>query len=240
MSETQAWESSDLANMKPFEELEFSPELDEANEHLLQVQQTPWEELSEDEQIFVFDESFGSFLDEVRLSSQEAHFFMASESLIPKFIPENMSWKLWISTALSYLEDQELSTELEFDDICLKQGKEQLYFYSSRFMSHNWAMSLFLQEETDDLSCFVHLVRHESQTYPRPMIDEALMQAPFCMDTERIRACFMQAQELANYQDICECWASNEDHYYYSTKYLSQAQAQALAEFYSVEQVRNV
>ena len=42
-------------------------------------------------------------------------------------------------------------------------------------------------------------------------------------------------QESGAYPDIKTCGASNGDQYFYSTDYLSDAQAKALAEWYSVE-----
>ncbi len=47
-------------------------------------------------------------------------------------------------------------------------------------------------------------------------------------------------QESGAYPDIKTCGASNGDQYFYSTDYLSDAQAKALAEWYSVERYMSV
>lgn len=243
MSESPSWENLNMAQLQPFTHAELMIEHEEAAPPLSrkeELEQKAWEDLSPDEQTELFDESFGLFLDEVRQRARNSEFFILSRDMSDRLIPRTMSFELWIQTARSYLNDKELSTELQFDDICLKEGAEQLYAYSSRFMSHSWAMSLFLTKESDEFNCFIHTVRYESQNYPRPMIDEALMHAPFHLSRETIAACYKRAKNSKLYQDIHSCTASNDDRYYYSSDYLSHAQAQALAEFYSVEQVRNV
>ena len=127
----------------------------------------------------------------------------------------------------------------DLDDIRVLEGS-QTYLYSDAHMTDAFAHWAFLAAEGDDVMTLVDNARSESKTYPRPMIASSLKNRPYCMDDDRIEAAFRAARESGEYPDIETCAASNGDVYYYSTEYLSPAQAKALAQWYSVERAMNV
>ena len=130
-------------------------------------------------------------------------------------------------------------SEWELDDIKVLEGK-QTYLYSSDYMTDTYAHWAFLAEEGDDVLTLVENAREESRLYPRPMLTTSLSNKPYHWSAEQIEQVWQAVQESGAYPDIKTCGASNGDQYFYSTDYLSDAQAKALAEWYSVERYMSV
>ncbi len=210
------------------------------------AQDIVWDELSPQQQEELFDEGYGDFILAIRSASQEGRLIHMPQQLDEFFHPE-ISYEQFCERDQAYRDDEELSAELEFTDLKVlelsspnEDGLIQKLYYSSKFMADNWAKNTLLMLEQNNLATFVQTVRYESEIYPRPMLEKTLLLEPFCLSQDEIYEAFEQAQKHEAYQDIHECYASNKDHYYYSDRYLSKAQAEALAEFYSVERIRNV
>ncbi len=127
----------------------------------------------------------------------------------------------------------------ELDDIKVLEGK-QTYLYSSDHMTDTYAHWAFLAEEGDDALTLVDNAREESRLYPRPMLATSLSSKPYHWSAEQIEQAWQAVQESGAYPDIKTCEASNGERYFYSTDYLSDAQAKALAEWYSVERYMSV
>lgn len=137
------------------------------------------------------------------------------------------------------LDSEIEAPEWELDDIKVLEGK-QTYLYSSDYMTDTYAHWAFLAEEGDDVLTFVENAREESRLYPRPMLATSLSNKPYHWSAEQIEQVWQAVQESGAYPDIKTCGASNGDQYFYSTDYLSDAQAKALAEWYSVERYMSV
>lgn len=127
----------------------------------------------------------------------------------------------------------------ELDDIRVLEGS-QVYLYSADHMTDSFAQWAFQAAENDDVVTLVENARTESKVYPRPLKAASLKNRPLYLTDERIEAAFATAQESGLYPDIRTCAASNGDVYFYSTEYLSDAQAKALAEWESVERRANM
>lgn len=137
------------------------------------------------------------------------------------------------------LDSEIEAPEWELDDIKVLEGK-QTYLYSSDYMTDTYAHWAFLAEEGDDVLTLVENAREESRLYPRPMLATSLSNKPYHWSAEQIEQVWQAVQESGAYPDIKTCGASNGDQYFYSTDYLSDAQAKALAEWYSVERYMSV
>lgn len=137
------------------------------------------------------------------------------------------------------LDSEIEAPEWELDDIKVLEGK-QTYLYSSDYMTDTYAHWAFLAEEGDDVLTLVENAREESRLYPRPMLTTSLSNKPYHWSAEQIAQVWQAVQESGAYPDIKTCGASNGDQYFYSTDYLSDAQAKALAEWYSVERYMSV
>ena len=199
----------------------------------------PDHEPTEEELEGIFDESFGRLLDLIRHRSTEGELTVEADWVTAGLVPEVFSPEEYQLRVTSYLDDTEMAEELDYADIKRVAGSDALYHYSSDHMSENFARMAFLGSERDDIITFVEMVRADCRIYPRPLIYTSLMNHPLELDLDRIDAAFEKIGDIDEYADIEECYASNGDRYFYSTEYLSSAQAKSLAEWYSVERVRN-
>ena len=135
---------------------------------------------------------------------------------------------------------EEVHAPLSCDDIVVIEGKADTYLYSRESMTDNFAHWAYLAAENDDLVTFVDNVREESRVYPRPMLAKSFKNFPYRWDMERVEAAYRAVRESGEHPDIERVAATNGDVYFYSTDYLSHAQAKALAQWYSVEKPLNV
>lgn len=119
-------------------------------------------------------------------------------------------------------------------------GAKDAYLYDSARMKPAYARWAFLAQEDDPLTTFAYCVREDSRVYPRPLAESSLMNDPFNMSPKAVRAAFAEAQSAPAFSDIERTQASNGDIYYYSADHLSAEHARALAEWESVERLRNV
>lgn len=120
------------------------------------------------------------------------------------------------------------------------KGAARTYLYDGAQMKPAFARWAFLAAEDDPLFTFAYCVREDSRIYPRPMPEVSLMNEPFSMTEDQIRALWDEAHALPEYADLGCVEASNGDVYYFSSEYLSREHAQSLAEWESVERLINV
>lgn len=124
--------------------------------------------------------------------------------------------------------------EVNVEHIVLLQGTHDCYLYDRSIMTDAYARWAFLAAEDDPLVTLVTCAREESRLYPRPMPAASLLNEPFNLDVATVEAAWGQAQGDPRYADIRRTVASNGAVYYYSTDFLSAAQATALAEWNAV------
>jgi hypothetical protein len=130
--------------------------------------------------------------------------------------------------------------DVDASHITALEGRYSYYLYDAAQMTETYAHWAFLAAEGDDAATLADTARQESRLYPRPMDATSLTNEPFNMTREHIRAVWEDLQQSGAYPDIARCEASNGDVYFYSTKYLSDDQAQSLAEWQSVGRAMNV
>ena len=126
------------------------------------------------------------------------------------------------------------------EGVALLMGAYGYYLYDTAEMTGAYARWAFLAAEDDPLVAFVYCVREESRVYPRPMAIESFGNEPFSFDAATVEALYEQAAGCDDYADIGRTEASNGDVYFYSAEHLSATQAAALAEWHSVERLRNL
>lgn len=142
------------------------------------------------------------------------------------------------------LEGQEVDEdtplpEPDVSDVVLLYGKKSVYLYSKPLLSSSFAHALFITTENDDFSTFIDVVRTESRVYPRPVSILDFMNPPYLWSIEKTRGLFESIGEEEAFADIHSCKTSLNETFFYSTRFLSDAQGKALAEFYGVEKGRN-
>lgn len=120
-------------------------------------------------------------------------------------------------------------------DIAVLEGAKSRYLYSRTYMTDAYANWSYLALEDDTVATLVQCAREESRIYPRPMLAASLENDPFALTEDAIANAWQTIAASDSYPDMQTCNASNGDIYFYSTDYLSPIQAEALAEWYSVE-----
>lgn len=127
----------------------------------------------------------------------------------------------------------------DVSDVALLYGKKSVYLYSKPLLSSSFAHALFITTENDDFSTFIDVVRTESRVYPRPVSILDFMNPPYLWSIEKTRELFDSIGDEEAFADIHSCKTSLDETFFYSTRFLSDAQGRALAEFYGVEKGRN-
>ncbi|MEG2557548.1 MAG: hypothetical protein RSA14_03785 [Raoultibacter sp.] len=143
-----------------------------------------------------------------------------------------------------FVEDEEeppcQNAPIRCEGIAVLQGQHSYYLYSRDYMTDNYAHWSYLAHEDDAVVSLVDCAREESRVYPRPMPAESLKNPPFNMDDEQIAEAWTIIEESGDFPDMEAVSASNDEVYYFSTKYISRAYAQSLAEWASVERQMNM
>lgn len=137
------------------------------------------------------------------------------------------------------LSEDDPLPELDVSDVVIIYGKKGVYLYSKPLMSHSFAHALFLTTENDDLATFVDVVRSESRIYPRPVSVDTFINPPYLWPRDKTLKVFKEASADAAFKDLHEVTASNGMRCFYSDRYLNEAQAQSLANWYEVEKPSN-
>ena len=143
-----------------------------------------------------------------------------------------------------FVEDEEeppdVNAPIRCEGIALLPGHHSYYLYSREYMTDNYAHWSYLAHEDNAVVSLVDCAREESRVYPRPMPAESLKNPPFNMNDEQIAATWKIIEESGDFPDMETVSASNDEVYYFSTKHLSRAYAQSLAEWASVERQMNM
>lgn len=127
----------------------------------------------------------------------------------------------------------------EFIDIAHLSLNEQDYFYSTEFMSDNYAQLQLLNRHADICTAIAGVVRFECETYPRPLKQSMLMSEPFKYAASEIEDALLLMKTHPDFQDIQQIYASNDAPYLFSNKLMSYGKARGLTEWLEVEQYEN-
>ena len=129
--------------------------------------------------------------------------------------------------------------DLDVSDVVLIYGKKAIYLYSKPLMSHSFAHALFQTTEADDFSTFIDVIRAESRDYPRPVSASIFMNPPYLWSVDKTVGLFERTINNDAFDDIQITKTSEGESFFYSDKYLSEAQGKALAEWYGVQKRMN-
>lgn len=127
----------------------------------------------------------------------------------------------------------------EFLDIAHLSLNEQDYFYSTDFMSDNYAQLQLLNRHADICTAIAGVVRFECETYPRPLKQSMLMAEPFKYEASEIEDALLLMKTHPDFQDIQHVFASNDAPYLFSNTLMSYGKARGLTEWLEVEQYEN-
>ncbi len=142
-------------------------------------------------------------------------------------------------TSLSLLQEEvenfeELLNEIKEDETCSDilcvQGSKDVYYYSSLYMSNNYAMIASLVEEKDLARTIATMVRFNCKTYPAPTPIDYFEKQPYFSTIPQIDRALSLMKDKEEYQDIKEFINNKNVRHFYSSDGLSDRYAKSLAE----------
>lgn len=136
-----------------------------------------------------------------------------------------------------YEDDEEIEETLEllledetFKDITSIEGKEELYYYSNKVMSDNYAMIAMLVEDRDLSRVIAEMVRWNSKTYPSPTPISYFGNSPYNYSREELEVALKNIKLTDKYSDIGELTTTTKKRFLFSTLHMSEKYARGLAE----------
>jgi hypothetical protein len=120
------------------------------------------------------------------------------------------------------------------EDLKKMEGSADVYFFSDLSMTEAYAIHLFRINEKDPVKLIAETVRDESRIYPRPTPAETFRDPPFSLSARDIEESLGRMTLRPDLTDIKRTNASNGALYLYSSQFLAEAQADALAEWFEV------
>jgi hypothetical protein len=109
------------------------------------------------------------------------------------------------------------------------------YLHSTTFLTVVYAMHLIRARADDPAYLIVQTVREYSEIYPKPTSLEFFELDPFGLKPDDVRTCVKAILADEAYADIKPVTVSNGMVYLFSDRWLSEAQAQAMAQWVEVD-----
>ena len=139
-----------------------------------------------------------------------------------------------LSSLLAEVENfRELEAEWEGDETCrdivFTKGNKDTYYYSTEFMSDNYAMITVLVEEKDIPHTIASMVRFNCKTYPVPTPFGYFERTPYLYTKAQLDRAIAMMEMTEEYQDIQTLNNNIGDPFFYSTEHMSGKYARALA-----------
>jgi len=142
------------------------------------------------------------------------------------------------------LDEEELARvlgDLAQDEACAdivrtadeRSGAE--YLHSTTFLTVAYAKHLIRARADDPAYLIVQTVREYSEIYPKPTSLEFFEFDPFGLKPDDVRTCMKAILADEAYADVKPVTVSNGMVYLYSDRWLSEAQAQAMAQWVEVD-----
>lgn len=160
-----------------------------------------------------------------------------SGELLADFIRDRSGGSYLTSKSSLKEEDENLDDlleELKEDESCKDivsiKGDKDIYFYSSKNMSDNYAMIALFVEEKNLPKTIAEMVRWNAKTYPCPTPIYYFTRTPYNYTEEQIENAVETVKKEEDYSDIGELITGNDVRYLYSTIHMSEKYARALAE----------
>ncbi len=127
---------------------------------------------------------------------------------------------------------EEMPSDERYQDIkSIPVPNKGNYYYSSKYITANYAEILARTEANDPCAQIAATVREDSKLYPRPTNVLFFTEPVFGIALEKLDACVDQILSKTEFADIKLIRASNGAGYLYSSLYLNENLARAAAEW---------
>jgi len=125
---------------------------------------------------------------------------------------------------------EEINKDETCQDIVSIKGDKDIYFYSDKLMSDNYAMIALFVEEKNIPKTIAEMVRWNAKTYPCATPLYYFKNSPYNYTEAQILRAVNMVKMNEEYSDIGELTTGNDVRYLYSTLHMSEKYARALAE----------
>ena len=116
------------------------------------------------------------------------------------------------------------------EDIVVRAGAKDTYYYSNANMSDNYAMIAQLIEDKDLCVMFAEMVRFNARVYPSATPLKYFQRSPYGLAPEEIEQTWKTMQGRPEFADIEELTNNQNERFLFSTKHLTRRYAKAISD----------
>ena len=116
------------------------------------------------------------------------------------------------------------------EDIVVRAGAKDTYYYSNANMSDNYAMIAQLIEDKDLCVMFAEMVRFNARVYPSATPLKYFQRSPYGLAPEEIEQTWKTMQGRPEFADIEELTNNQNERFLFSTQYLTRRYAKAISD----------
>ena len=116
------------------------------------------------------------------------------------------------------------------EDIVVRAGAKDTYYYSNANMSDNYAMIAQLIEDKDLCAMVAEMVRFNARVYPSATPLRYFRRSPYDLTQEAIEQTWQSMQGKPEYADIEELTNNQNERFLFSTKHLTRRYAKAISD----------
>ena len=114
------------------------------------------------------------------------------------------------------------------EDIVVRAGAKDTYYYSNANMSDNYAMIAQLIEDKDLCVMFAEMVRFNARVYPSATPLKYFQRSPYGLAPEEIEQTWKTMQGRPEFADIEELTNNQNERFLFSTQHLTRRYAKAI------------
>ena len=116
------------------------------------------------------------------------------------------------------------------EDIVVRAGAKDTYYYSNANMSDNYAMIAQLIEDEDLCVMFAEMVRFNARIYPSATPLRYFQRSPYGLAPEEIEQTWKTMQGRPEFADIEELTNNQNERFLFSTQHLTRRYAKAISD----------
>ena len=116
------------------------------------------------------------------------------------------------------------------EDIVVRAGAKDTYYYSNANMSDNYAMIAQLIEDKDLCVMFAEMVRFNARVYPSATPLKYFQRSPYGLAPEEIEQTWKTMQGRPEFADIEELTNNQNERFLFSTQHLTRRYAKAISD----------
>ena len=116
------------------------------------------------------------------------------------------------------------------EDIVVRAGAKDTYYYSNANMSDNYAMIAQLIEDKDLCVMFAEMVRFNARVYPSATPLKYFQRSPYGLAPEEIEQTWKTMQGRPEFADIEELTNNQNERFLFSTRHLTRRYAKAISD----------